>query len=131
MSDSKRGKRDKMIGVWCTQEEHDWIRKQGEESRGKGVSKGAYLRKVALGELPPAEEPFATNQQELKLSKKITKGEFLDVLYEQIPGATNNLNQMAIRLNKGVPADDKMVERLEAIKEDFNKISDIVLEVEG
>ena len=27
----KRGKRNKMIGVWCTQDEYDWIVKEAEK----------------------------------------------------------------------------------------------------
>ena len=116
------------ITVRLTPSEEDWIIQAAQQN---SVSKSRYMRNVVLGELPQAEHPYATNQQALKFSDKITKGEFITVMYDQIPRAGNNLNQIARRLNDGAPADQKMVDMMASIEDSFTKIADKVLEVEG
>lgn len=79
---TNRGKRDKMIGVWCTQNEHDAIKKRAKKS---GLTKGRYVREVALCELPQGE----AGADKYELIEEFEK------LRKELGAIGNNINQIA------------------------------------
>jgi hypothetical protein len=119
-----RGKRNKMIGVWCTQEEHDWILKEANKA---GPSKGAYMRKVVLGELPQANVPYRKEDRRLQFKNGITHEDMNKVLRQDLSNVQNNLNQVARKLNSGRPVDEKVEAMLEGVQSELDKISRVIV----
>jgi hypothetical protein len=81
-----RGKRDRMIGVWCDEKEYRFIEKSAEAS---GISKANYCRKVVLGER--SQDSTLGKNGMLKVDVQDIKKELLSV--------GNNLNQIAKKIN--------------------------------
>ncbi|SMO56894.1 plasmid mobilization protein [Fodinibius sediminis] len=88
--------KSKILSIRFTPNALDWIVRQAREV---GVSKGRYIRKVVLGELPPAKVPFGTNQRSLKLADDITHREMRRMVFRQLPMVGNNLNQLTKKVN--------------------------------
>src|SRR5690625_8034648 len=76
-----RGKRNRMIGVWCDQTEHDFIRGQANDA---GVSAARYLRQVGLGQ---------RRQAVMNQTGRFADHE-LQLLWREIVSIGRNVNQM-------------------------------------
>lgn len=112
--------------VSLKEDERDWLKKQAEKA---GVSYTRYLKQVALGRLPQAEKTFYKDQHKIKLSDGITVEEFTRTLYEQLPSANSNLNQISRRANESGQVGIKMVEEIKDLKKEMSKITDVFLKV--
>lgn len=92
-----RGKRDQMIGVWCSAEEFNFIKKAATK---EGLSKGNYCRQVALGQRPQA----------VKNPSVIVTQSQAEELRLELKRIGNNLNQIARVANttKEAPVEKKV-----------------------
>lgn len=92
-----RGKRDQMIGVWCSEEEFNFITKAATK---EGLSKGNYCRQVVLGK-----RPQAVNNPSVPVTQ--SQAEELRLELKRIG---NNLNQIARVANttKEAPVEKKV-----------------------
>jgi len=119
----KRGKRDKMIGVWCSQEEFEWIEKQAGKVKGRGISKGNYCLQIVLGRLRQAEEPFSEADQPIKLEGAITKQRLEKLLNQQLPKIANNINQLTRHVNSQQSIGREQTEELARYRKDLDELT--------
>lgn len=102
------------------EDQRDWIKKQAEKN---GISYTHYMRKVVLGALPQAKDPFYEKDQPIPIKEGMSYRELHQLLAVDLARRIgNNLNQIARKLNEGVPADDKMVEQMKDIRKEMNRI---------
>lgn len=125
---NKRGKRDKMIGVWCTQDEHDWIQKHAGKVGPKGISKGRYCREVILRETAPPRRSFYPKDQQLEFSNGITLADMERLLDHDLPKIGNNLNQLTRHVNEQRNMGPKQTEEIQAIRKEISKITEAILQ---
>lgn len=107
-----RGKRDRMVGVWCDDDEFSFIE---SEAKNAGVSKGNFCRQVVLGKLP----------QPGNIDGPISRKEFKD-LHRELAAIGNNINQLAKKANTLDQLPGLKV--LEEISKDISRIGDKLLE---
>ena len=108
-----RGKRDQMIGIWCSDEEFKFIKKVATK---EGLSKGNYCRQVALGKRPQTvKNPSATVTQ--------SQAEELRLELKRIG---NNLNQIARVANTTKEA--PVVEEIDQVRFELSTVMGVLHE---
>lgn len=113
--------------VSLNEDQRDWIKKQAKKHE---ISYTHYMRRVVLGALPQAKEPFYEKDKEVPVKKGMTHRELFRLVSVDLARRIgNNLNQIARKLNEGVPADDKMVEQMKDIRKEMNRIGRKLLEI--
>lgn len=112
--------------VSLKESQRDWIKEQAEKH---GISYTHYMRKVVLGELPQAKEPFHQKDHLVPLEDGVSYGDLRRLFSLKMPKATNNLNQIARKLNSGDPVDDKMLEAVEDIRDDISRMGIKIFEM--
>ncbi len=108
------------------EDQRDWIKKQAEKH---GISYTHYMRKVVLGVLPQSEEPFYNEDKLVPVRSEMSRRDLKQIFHSKMPKVTNNLNQIARRLNSGQPVDDKMLEMMDDLKESHQKIALKIMQV--
>jgi len=108
------------ITVRVTPSEEEWIIKKAKQA---GVSKSRYMRKVTLCEFPQSGEPFYQKDRQFNFKNGVTHQEIKEIFRSKFPGVTNNLNQIARKLNSGQGVDKAMIEEIKQIREQHNEIA--------
>jgi len=114
------------ITVRFTPEAEQWIIKQADKA---GVSKGRYVRKVALGELRQAEQPFRKKDQKIELGSEVRFSDLEKVLEHDLPKIGNNLNQLTRHVNEQSEIGIKQINLLKDIRKEISRIANEILTV--
>lgn len=115
---------DEIVPVRFSEEGKEWVEQKADKA---GVSRGRYIRKVVLGELPQAEVPYETIHRQLRFNNGITQAKMKEVFQTEMPKVNSNINQIARRLNSGEPVDSKMLKMVDDIRANHQKVTRIII----
>lgn len=107
------------ITVRFTPEGEEWVVNQAEKA---GVSKGRYLRQVALCQRPQAEEPFDDTNKNVALSNGVRVEELRKVLHQDLSKIGSNLNQIAKHINKQSKIGIKQTHLLKDMRDNWDSL---------
>ena len=107
------------ITVRFTPRQEEWVIREAQKA---GVSKGRYLRKVALVELPQASRPFFKKDRRIKFNKGVTMEDMRKIVEYHVPRQGNNLNQLARHVNETHQIDRQVLQEINRYKEDNSRL---------
>lgn len=107
------------ITVRFTPKQEEWVIKEAEKI---GVSKGRYLRMVALVELPQANTPFFKKNQRMNFKGGVTWEEMKKIIEYHIPTQGNNLNQLTRHVNETRQIDRQVLKEITRYRKDNSRL---------
>lgn len=121
----KRGKRESMVGMWCTDEEYHWVDHEAEK---EGISKGNYCRQVVLGQRRQAETPFSKLDQKVVANEGLSGRELKKVLQYDLPKIATNINQLAHHVNSEQQIAPKQMAEIEKCRKVLENMHNVIFD---